>query len=483
MKVLFINPPIASRKRGKSLVARLFYNSMPLGLGYLAAVAQRQGHEARIIDAAVELLTMDRLVEQVAEFAPDIIGITGLTTSWISTVQTLEVMRKRFPRAVLLAGGPHLSAWKEEALRNLPVDAGIIGEGELPFADILMAVENGRSLENIEGLLLPAGGGEFAMHGEKRYVEKLDDLPFPARHLFKINLYKPIPADYRDLPKIPMISSRGCPFGCIFCDKGVFSRRYRSLSAERTVDEMQHCIKQHGARGIAFLDSTFGSDRRRAETICHEIIARKIKTDWTCTLRADSVDEDQLRLFKQAGCWRARLGIETGDPEIMEVICKGESLEHIRKAAVAGDKAGLQLKAFFMVGHFKETPESIRRSIAFAKSLPLMEVTVQINTPMKNTVQGESWYEYGTLETEDRLTDSSFWEPVFVPFGMTKKQLVKWQNRFYRSFMLRPSVLWRHLMHLRGWSDIKRYLSAVQLVFFLLFNREFAGHREPSEAT
>jgi radical SAM superfamily enzyme YgiQ (UPF0313 family) len=483
MRVLLINPPIASRKRGGPLIARLFYNSMPLGLGYLAAVAEREGHTARVIDAAAELLSMEQLIARASDFVPDIIGVTGLTTSWNSTVQTLGTMRRRFPEAVLMVGGPHLSAWENEALRGLPVDAGIPGEGELAFADALRALDNGRPLESVSGLMLPGDDGSFAMRGKRRLIEDLDTLPFPARHLFKIDLYKPIPADYRGLPKIPIISSRGCPFGCVFCDKSVFGRRYRAISAERTVDEMEHCIEEHGAKGIAFLDSTFGSDRKRAAAICEEIIRRRIKTDWTCTLRADSVDEAQLRLFKQAGCWRARLGIETGDPAVLELIGKGETLEHIRRAAVAGDKAGLQLKAFFMVGHFSETPETIRRSIAFAKALPLMEVTVQLNTPMKNTVQGELWPKYGVMKTEDRLTESSFWEPVFVPFGMTKEELVKWQGRFYRSFMLRPSVLWRHIRHMRGWSDIKRYLSAAHLLFFLLFNREFGARRDPSEPT
>ncbi len=483
MRVLLINPPIAQRKRGGPLIARLFFNSMPLGLGYLAAVAEREGHSAQIIDAAVEMMSMDRLVEKCASFKPDVIGVTGLTTSWTSTTRAVEALRKRFPETVIVVGGPHLSAWEGEALRDLPVDAGIPGEAELPFIDFLRALNAGRSLENVEGLLLPAGDGGFAMRGKRRFVEDLDTLPFAARHLFKIDFYKPIPADYRNLPKIPIISSRGCPYGCIFCDKSVFGRSYRYKSPERTVDEVEHCIGEHGAKGIAFLDSTFGSDKKRAAEICRLILRRKIKTEWTCTLRADSVDEDQLRLFKQAGCWRARLGVETGDPKIMEIIGKGETLEHIRRAAVAGDRAGLQLKAFFMVGHFGESPETIKRTIAFAKTLPLMEVTVQINTPMKNTVQGELWPKYGRLDTDDRLTESSFWEPVFVPYGMTKRQLVKWQNRFYRSYMLRPSVLWRHLKNLRGWSDIKRYFSAAHLMFFLLFDREFVGRRGQSEAT
>jgi len=102
---------------------------------------------------------------------------------------------------------------------------------------------------------------------------------------------------------------------------------------------------------------------------------------------------------------------------------------------------------------------------------------------MKGTAQGKLWSKYGVMETNDRLTESSFWEPVFVPFGMTKEELLKWQNRFYRSFMLRSSVLWRHIRHMRGWSDIKRYLSAAHLVFFLLFNREFGARRDPSEPT
>ncbi|MCB1155229.1 cobalamin-dependent protein, partial [bacterium] len=471
MRVLMVNPPIAERERGNPVIAQLFYNSMPLGIGYLAAIAEWGGHEAHIIDAAVERLTMGELQKRAADIRPDLIGVTALTTSFQSSQRTIKVLRGQFPDAFLMVGGPHISAWGLEAIGDLPVDAAVAGEGECAFQDILAEVQEGRPVDTVPGIIVKNDDGRWAETGHRRLWQDMDTLPFPARHLFKKNLYAPIPADYRALPKIPLYSARGCPYGCVFCDKSVFGARLRGKSPERTVDEMEHCARDHGAKGIAFLDSTFGTNKRRAIEICEEILRRGLKVDWTCTLRADSVDEATLRLYRQAGCWRVRLGIETGDPEILRRMDKGENIEHIRRAAVAADKAGLQVKAFFQVGHMGETRESIKRTIAFAKSLPLMEATVQINTPMKNTPQEHMWPEYGRV-ISDNLTDSSFWEPVFVPHGFTPDELVKWQNRFYREFLLRPSLWWRHLRHMRTVSDIKRYISAVKLVVFLMFNKE-----------
>ena len=466
MKILLVNPPIAPRERGNAVIARLFYNSMPLGLGYLAAIALRDGHEAAIIDAAVEHLTMTELLRRAAEFGPDLIGITGVTTSWTMTAATAHAFKQRWPGVPVLVGGPHLSAWRADAMIDAPFDAGVLGEGESSLARILA----GDDWRDIPGLLL-RDNGRIVDTGEPCVVANLDDLPLPARHLMKRDLYRPIPADYRELPKIPIITTRGCPHGCIFCDKSVFGRRMRAHSVERVLDEVEHCIDEFGARGIAFLDSTFATLGERAKRIARGMIERGIKTEWTCTLRADSVDEEMFALFREAGCWRARLGIESGDPEVLRRIDKDVGLDQIRRAAEMADRQGIQLKAFFMIGHFGETDASVRRSIEFAKSLPLMEVTVQINTPMRGTPQYADWSSWGTLTGHD-TTDFSFWEPVFVPNGWTREELVAAQRRFYRQFLLRPSLWWRHLRNLHGWRDIKRYIEAVRLVLFLMVGRD-----------
>jgi len=466
MKILFVNPPVAPRERGNAVVARLFYNSMPLGLGYLAAVAERDGHRAAIIDAAVEHITMSELLRRTAAFGPDLIGLTGVTTSWAMTVATAKAFKSQQPRRPVLVGGPHLAAWGGEALREAPFDAGVLGEGETALQRIL----GGERWGDIPGLLLPRDGAVIGT-GPGEIVADLDDLPFPARHLMKAELYRPIPADYRELPKIPMITTRGCPHGCIFCDKSVFGRRMRAHGVERVLDEMEHCIGRHGARGIAFLDSTFSTLRERAKDIARGMLVRNIRTDWTCTLRADSVDEEMFALFKQAGCWRVRLGIESGDPDTLRRIDKDVEPEQIRRAAQWADEAGLQVKAFFMIGHFGETEASVRRSIDFAKSLPLMEVTVQINTPMRGTPQYEQWSSWGTLQEEDP-TKFSYWEPVFVPTGWPKDKLAAAHRRFYREFLLRPSLWWRHVKHLKGWRDIRRYLEAFRLVVYLMLGRD-----------
>ena len=172
--------------------------------------------------------------------------------------------------------------------------------------------------------------------------------------------------------------------------------------------------------------------------------------------------------MKEAGCWRVRIGIESGNEEILRFIKKEMSKEQIRRVVGWADEVGLQSKTFFMLGHCPDTRETMEETIQFALSLPSKDVTVQINTPLKGTEQYTLYKKYGDLVSENP-DDYSFFQPVFLPRGLTYGDLIRAQRRFYRRFYLRPIIWWRHLRHIRRFSDLRKYFRALKLLLHLFF--------------
>ena len=472
MRVILINPPVLDLRigRGISPVAkRLFFNSPPLGIAYLAAVLEKNEIPVSIIDAAVENLSITALCARIKEYAPDIVGLTSTTNLFDSAVVTAGRIKEILPRAKLVLGGSHISANPRHAFSSGFFDAGVRGEGEITFLELIKAFETGRSLEEIKGLVFRKGES-LHFTPPREFVEDLDQLPLPARHLLAMEKYISQPNDQYRLPKLSMIASRGCPYGCIFCDKNVFGRRYRSFSPTYIVSEMQCLVSEYGARDIAVLDSTFTVSIQRVEGIIEEMKRQNLKVNWTCTVRADMVSYELLKKMREAGCWRVRLGVESGSDEVLAFIKKGITREQVKNAARWAHKLGLQPKGFFMIGHLVDTRETINETMRFARSLPLKDITLQINTPMPNTEQYDYCKDYGTFAVED-FKDFSYWEPVFIPRGLSRDYLTKAFRRFYRSFYLRPVIFWRHLCSIRSGYDLVKYALAAGLVFALFFRR------------
>jgi len=272
-----------------------------------------------------------------------------------------------------------------------------------------------------------------------------------------------------------MMTSRGCPHACAFCQKS--KSGYRSHSPEYIADEVEHLARDFGARDIAFVDSLFCASKKRVMGIMKEFQRRDIasKVSWTCSSRVEVVDKELLQNMKDAGCWRTRFGIESGSDRVLEFISKGITKEKIRAAVTAAHEVGLRPKAFFIVGHMPDTRETIEETIAFAKTIPLHDVTVQINTLLPKTPQMEIWEregsKWGRLVNES-TDEKSFWEPTFVPWGLEPTDIVELHRKFYREFYFRPITLARHLETIKSWRDVYKYAQASNLFSFLFYDAE-----------
>jgi anaerobic magnesium-protoporphyrin IX monomethyl ester cyclase len=471
MRVLLINPPLDAVLRNghvSPVTSFLFYNSAPLGLLYIAAVLIEAGHQVDVIDAAAERLDVAGTVRRAEAFRPDVLGLGSTTVGFVSAVELAEALKGALPSIPIVLGGHHVTLLPDDAMVHRCFDVGVLDEGEHTMLELVEHYRGVKALDDIDGLVLRDDAGAIRTTRPRAKFMDLDALPMPARHLIPPELYRPIPIDEHGLPKVAMITSRGCPHHCVFCQKAASG--YRSHSVDRIVAEVEHVVRDLGARDLAFVDSLFCVSKKRVWSICDEMIRRRIGISWTCSSRVEVVDQPLLQRMVDAGCWRTRFGIETGSASVLEFISKGITKDTIRRAITAAHEVGLRPKAFFIVGHLVDSRETILESIDFAKSIPLHDITVQINTVLPKTRQSEIFAQHG--ETYGRIisesTDlTSFWEPTFVPWGLEADDLVELHRRFYREFYLRPQIMRWHLGAIRGPRDVKKYLQAAGLFAFL----------------
>jgi anaerobic magnesium-protoporphyrin IX monomethyl ester cyclase len=476
MRVILVNPPldqVLANGHVSPVTSYLFFNSAPLGLLYIGAMLEQRGETVAALDAAAERLDVAGTVRRIQEFKPDVIGIGSFTVTFETTRILARKLKEAMPDIPIVLGSYHVTLVPKEAMADPYFDVGVLGEGEHSMCELVEHYKGNIALEDIEGICFRKPDGELHFTPSRAKFKKLDDLPFPARHLLPANIYKPIPVDEHDFPKFAMITSRGCPHACAFCQKS--RSGYRSHSTEYIVDEIEHLVRDFGAKDIAIVDSLFCANKKRVHAVCDEIIRRGVKVSWTCSSRVEVVDREVLQKMKDAGCWRTRFGVESGSDHVLDFISKGITKEKIRAAITNAHEVGLRPKAFFIVGHMPDTHETIQETIEFAKSLPLHDVTVQINTLLPETPQIDQWEREGSKwgRVVNTTTDEkSFWEPTFVPWGLEPEDLIYYHRKFYRDFYFRPVTMARHLETVTSWRDVAKYVQASNLFSFLFFNAE-----------
>ncbi len=219
--------------------------------------------------------------------------------------------------------------------------------------------------------------------GERELIKDLDALPYPARHLFDLGQY-PLYAPNGE-PMLTVLSSRGCPYNCSFCFKGIVGRTYRQRSPDNIADELQYIIDNHGVRNFYFIDDLFTIDVRRLETILDHFIERNMDIRWRCLARVDRVNPELLAKMYQAGCRQIHYGIESGNEEVLKRTAKHIRLDQVRDAVRWTEEAGIQSKGYFILGLPGDNEETMEETIEFAASLELSEAMFSIATPMPGT--------------------------------------------------------------------------------------------------
>ncbi len=498
MRVLLIYPPISKEERYSSAIGSAGGRQMPLGVFYLASSLRRRGHEVAVIDGEAENLTAADILERAEQFQPGLVGISTTTVAFHRALEVARELKRRRPERPIVLGGPHVSSNLAHGMSFAEFDFAIVGEGEKPLADLADALERGSDLAAVASLAyrkrdVASGAdipvcheccvspgrqeclphrGQLIVNPVAPRIDDLDALPFPAYDLAAdLSLYTPPPCNYKKLPAANVITSRGCPNQCTFCDRSVFGQLLRQRSAENVAAEIEHLWNEYHVREIAFVDNTFTLRPQRIRELFAILDRKGIRFPWTCMSRVSAVDEDLLRFMRDHGCWHISFGIESGNEEILKRIKKKISLEQARQVIGWCAKLGIRTKGFFIVGHPGETLETIDESIREALRMKLDNVVVTINTPIPGSPQYKEAAANGTLDVTD-WSKFNYWRPVFVPHGLTREQLLLKHREFYRRFYFRPRILWRYGLSFLSPSGPRRLLLLLRSLPFLLFREK-----------
>jgi radical SAM superfamily enzyme YgiQ (UPF0313 family) len=474
MKVLLINPPAFNELMGNNpaiIESERGYNP-PLGLLLLAGylLEHKPNHPVTVIDAQVEELSYAQLEQRLQALDFDVAGITAMTFTMLDVKHTIDIIKKIKPGCTVVLGGPHVNIYPGETIHIPGVDFLVLGEGESRFAALLDNLHLPDKLKEIDGLVFKDAAGQMMFTGTPGIADEdeLNRLPFPARHLTPYKKYSSLLA--KRTPITTMITSRGCPFNCSFCNRPHLGKKFRALSPQRVVEEFEACLKL-GIHEFLIYDDTFTIQKERVKAICRLVIQKKLDIGFDIRARVDTLDEETLALLKKAGCRGIHYGIEAGTPKILKVLRKGIDLNKAKEVFDLTKKFKIQTLAYFMIGSPTETLEDIRQTFKVAVWLNPDFIHLTILTPFPGTpiyreglengiIQRDYWREFAVALNTD-------FQPPHWDENFTRRELEQLIIKGYKKFYTRPSYILKRLLSVRSFGEFKRKASAGLKVLFM----------------
>jgi radical SAM superfamily enzyme YgiQ (UPF0313 family) len=447
MKVLLVVPPMFF---GVGVDIGSSYLPPHSGFAYIAASLRERGTKVEIFDSRVEYPAVKRLKKKIGSLKPDVVGITAMTP-WIKNAsRTADMVKKIDPSIFVVVGGIHATSLPGETLNEFKsFDAAVRGEGEHTMCELVQRLEDDRDFSKVKGIAF-RDNGKINVTEPRPWIEDLDSLPFPAWDLLALNKYRARYTFLKKILELPVGTSRGCPYRCIFCNRGSGDRpRFRSI--ECVLDEIEYwCIGKFGAKKISFHDDSFTLDRKRAIRLCDGLIERGLheKISWICQTRVDLVDKALLKKMKEANCYDIGFGVESGNPEILSITKKGITLEQARNAFKWTKEVGLKRDVSFMIGNPFETQKTIEDTIRFAFELDPDFFAISIATPFPGTElmkMAEDGFGGLQLRTKNWSRYCSQLGGALSLKQLSRTELERLQRKAYISFYFRPSRIFNML--------------------------------------
>ncbi len=426
-------------------------HTINLGLAYMAAALEARGHDVCVHDCNLEREAA--LPGKLRD--AELVCFYTITAAFKAAVALAERIKTRWNAdCKIILGGPHPTARPDDALQSPYVDFAAIGEGDILVCDLIENLRNPPARDTLPGLAYRGPDGSIVHNGKATIPAELDDLPRPAYHLFPHHLFQPTRPTWitaRGLKCGSMMTSRGCPFKCTFCTSAAnqpFGKKFRAMSPERVVEEIEWLMRDYGVNFVEFQDDVFNLITSRAEDICRLLIRRSLGIRWSIPngiSRVENVTPDFLRLCKRAGCIDAWFAAESGSERVRnEIIFKQNTIEQVRRAIEASSRLGIQTGAFFIFGSADETLEEMQQTIDFACSLPLDRAQFTIATPFPGTTLWDRIDREGRWLVKDYDQFGPYENVVYFELGRLKREhVLRMYKRAFRSFYLRPSHLLR----------------------------------------
>jgi anaerobic magnesium-protoporphyrin IX monomethyl ester cyclase len=460
--ILLVNPPY-DIKRYMGGLAKVGWVFPPVGLLYIAAYIRKlnPSWDVKIYDSQVETQDFRELLEQLR---PDIVGITCQSALVYSTLETARLVKQQNPATLVVAGGVHASLRPQDLLTNKDIDLVVRGEGEETFLDICRAFQEKETFAGIPGLSYKDGTSDIISTPDRAIYDDLDAYPMPALDLVPVDKYR-ISPDMRTGSRLGLIiTSRGCPYDCMFCANKLLTKRtYRLRSIESVIEEIEYYLEHYQINQLMIFDDNFAVDKKRTLALCAEFVKRGYpdKFSWWSEARVDVLDEEVLSAMKRAGCTIISLGLESGNQRLLDLIKKNITLEQTRRTVELIHKVGIKSRASFILGLPTETREESLKTIEFAYSLPLDQVRFSIATPFPGTELWDIAVHEGRIDPEaidwtklSLMGGYADFLPLYYPAGRSAEELKKLQKRANLFFFLRPRIIWGYINRIKSADDL-----------------------------
>lgn len=466
MRVLLVIPPNSQQERYGALsdTGTLY---PPLGLAYIAAVAEKQGAEVKVIDSEAMNYSY-RDIEKIARnFKPDIVGMPTYCTTISRCYKVAEIIKNIDKNIKIVLGGAQATLEPEKTISNEYTDFVIYGEGEIPFENLLNYLEKNKDLSKIKGLVWKKR--KIIINPPQEIIKNIDDVPFPARHLFPMDKYHSS-ANLRGNRTLNVMTSRGCPYRCAYCAGSlIFGKSFRYHGIDRVIAEIKELKEKYHADDIQFFDETFTVNKKRVIDLCNKMIEQKLNVEWSCFTRVNLVDLELLKKMKEAGCYQIFYGLESGVQRLLDIINKDITLEQSRRAMKLTHEAGIETWVSFMIGLPSETKEESEQTIKFAIEVDPTFVQFPITTPFPGTRLYALAEKYGKILSYN-FDDYTAWDNVvFVSNGRTPEEIKNTVKRAYKKFYLRPSYMLRRAKNVFKLPP-KKIMSLLKSFIYTTFN-------------
>lgn len=451
VKIAFINPS----QNFENIYGRLSEEASilpPLGLCYLASALRNIGQsKVKIIDAQALGISNKKAATLALRWGAELIGITATTDTIFLASEIADFLKSKSKNIKIIIGGPHISAVPKKTLKMFPsFDVGVIGEGEETMKELVLTLEAGKNLRKVKGIIYKSGD-KIILNPPREFIQNLDSLPFPAWDLLLplTKSYKPTVVNYKSLPSTSLVTSRGCPGKCAFCDTRVFGCRYRVHSAKYVLDTIRYLKKNYGIRDICFYDDVFPIFKERLKEICEGLRDKNMRISWSCQARVNSVDFKTMKMMKEAGCWKISFGIESGLNDILKLMNKNITIEQAKRSIREAKRAGLEVQGYFILGFFGENKRTLQKTKKFIMDSDLDVILLSYFLPFPGSPAYPYLDKFGEFHEDWRNLNAFDPDvPQFIPRGLTAKNLVDAQKDIYRNFYLRPKIIAQHALRM-----------------------------------
>lgn len=495
MRITLVHPAGFNFVPGQPDFSLLANRMAPLGILQLAAWLEQHGHPTAVHDCMGPHAPagLSANVDQILATKPELVGFSATTSGFLDAVDMAVQLKARRPGLRIVVGNVHATALGAPLLEEFPeIDALCLGEGEGAMLDLA----EGRPWAAIANLVFREGD-RIQTNPRRARILDLDTLPFPAYEKlagFPAGYHLPL-FSFERRWGATMITSRGCPYTCSFCDRSVFEHTHKFNSAAYIYEHLRHLRDHFGVRHVNIYDDLFTAHKQRVHELCERLIAEPLGMNFNCAIRTGHTTREMLALLQRAGALMVSLGIESADPAMMARHKAGVTLDAVRETVANIHAAGLRAKGLFIFGLPGETPATLRATSDFILSLDLDDMNMTKFCPLhgapiwRECVNGEA----GDFNEDWRLMNCLNF--VFRPHGFSTREemdaLYNWhvrrfydstgyRRRFARRLWAHRWSLWHAITHAPGMIQAARYFSANRDQLAAA-RRDFPRHpRQPS---